>query len=283
MMNSNKISYQNFCNINSYAGRMRYAKENLQRIGSGTGRVVYDIDGEKVLKLAKNAKGVAQNGAEGGAGYYRDTQHIVTEVFDGADDDTWIISEKAKKVNERRIKELTEIPSLNDLFYFLRNFKEQNNGKGKIFSQDKEMEEFFWENEFAQDLQNFIANYNQSAGDMGRPSTYGEVLRDGQPTIVLTDYGLNDEVYDTHYNPQRKQKHQMYELFNYADGNDDILSDTGDSGDIRRGMWAQMPYSVSDGQGVINEEFINFVSNRSTYPDKPVSGLPFLTDRFMNA
>jgi hypothetical protein len=50
--------------------------------------------------------------------------------------------------------------------------------------------------------------------------------------------------------------------------------------DIRRGMWAQMPYSVSDGQGVINEEFINFVSNRNTYPDKPVSGLPFLTDRF---
>ena len=273
-----------FLNINSYAGRMRYAKENLQRIGSGTGRVVYDIDGEKVLKLAKNAKGVAQNGAEGGAGYYRDTQHIVTEIFDGADDDTWIISEKAKKVNERRIKELTEIPSLNDLFYFLRNFKEQNNGKGKIFSQDKEMEEFFWENEFAQDLQNFIANYNQSAGDMGRPSTYGEVLRDGQPTIVLTDYGLNDEVYDTHYSPERnKSRYQMYELFNYADGNDDILSDTGGGAggnEIRTGMWAQMPYSVSDGQGVINEKFINFVSNHDKYPDEAVAGLPVLTDSF---
>jgi len=273
-----------FLNINSYAGRMKYANENLQRIGSGTGRVVYDIDGEKVLKLAKNAKGVAQNGAEGGAGYYRDTQHIVTEVFDSADDDTWLISEKAKKVNEKRIKEVTGIPSLNDLFYFLRNYEEQSKGKREIFGQDKEMSEFFWENEFAQDLANFIANYGQNAGDMGRPSTYGEVLRDGQPSIVLTDYGLNDEVYDTHYSPQRKQRYQMYELFNYADGNDDILSDAGGGMDIRHGMWAQMPYSVGDGgdnsDAVINEGFINLVSNRDKYPDKPVEGLPVLTDHF---
>ena len=77
-----------------------------------------------------------------------------------------------------------------------------------------------------------------------------------------------------------KERHQIYELFNYADGNDDILSDTGDSGDIKRGMWAQVPYSVSDGPGVINEEFIDFVNNRDTYPEKSVSNLPFLNDRF---
>lgn len=269
-----------FLNINSYAGRIRYPNQNLERIGSGSGRIVYNIDGEKVLKLARNAKGVAQNETEAGIGQYRDTQHIVTEVFEYADNDTCIISEMAKKVNEKRIKELTGIPSLNDLFYFLRNYEEQSKGKNKIFGMDKELEEFFYENEFAQDLSNFIANYGQNAGDMGRPSTYGEVLRDGQPTIVLTDYGLNDEVYSTHYSPERKQKYQMYELFNYADGNDDILSDAGGGEDIRRGMWAQMPYSVSDGQGVFNENFIHFVSNRNKYPNKPISGLPVLADGF---
>jgi hypothetical protein len=273
-----------FLNIKSFAGRMRYADQNLQRIGSGSGRIVYDIDGQKVLKLAKNQKGIAQNEAEASAGYYRDTQHIVTEVFDSAEGYSWLISEKAKKVNEKRIKELTGIPSLNDLYYFLRNFKDQNKRKGKLFHQEKEVEEFFWKNEFAQDLQNFITNYNQSAGDMGRPSTYGEVLRDGQSTIVLRDYGLNDEVYNTHYNPQRTQKYPMYELFNYADGNDDILSDAGGGNDIRTGMWAQIPYSVSDGgdssNAVINEDFINFVSNRESYPDKPIVGLPVLTDKF---
>ena len=277
-----------FLKIRSFAGKIRYANENLTRIGSGTGRIVFDIDGEKVLKLAKNPKGIAQNEAEAGAGYYHDTQHIVTEVFESADDNSWLVSEKANKVNEKRIKEVTGIPSLNDLYYFLRNFKDQNNGGRKVFDQDKEVEEFMWENEFAQDLANFIANYNQSAGDMGRPSTYGEVLRDGQPAIVLTDYGLNDEVYNTHYSPDRKKsRYQMYELYNYADGNDDILSDAGGGAggnEIRTGMWAQMPYSVSDGgdnsDAVINEEFIDFVSKRDKYPDKPISSLPVLTDHF---
>lgn len=46
-------------NIRSFAGKIRLADQNLSRIGSGTGRAVYDVDGEKVLKLAKNPKGIA--------------------------------------------------------------------------------------------------------------------------------------------------------------------------------------------------------------------------------
>ena len=267
-------------NIKSFAGRIRYANEQLIRIGGGSGRIVYNIDDEKVLKLAKNTKGIAQNEAEANAGYYRDTQHIVTKIFDNENNYSWLISEKAKKVTEKRIKELTGISSLNDLHFYLKNFISQNKGGSDIFGQKDEIVELLNENEFVQDLLNFVNDYSQETGDMGRPSSYGEVLRDGQPTIVLTDYGLNDEVYNTYYSPQRKQQYKMYELFNYADGNDDILSDTGDSGDIRRGMWAQMPYSVSDGDGVINEEFIDFVSNRDTYPDKLISNLPLLTDHF---
>ena len=271
-----------FMNIRSFAGRIKYANEHLSRIGSGTGRIVYDIDGERVLKLAKNTKGVAQNETEANIGYYRDTNHIVTEVFDSAEDDTWLIAEEAKKVTEKRIKELTGIPSLYKLNTFLTIVERDNKPGDDPFSNQLTDEEksFFWENEFATDLADLVVGYNQSIGDMGRPSSYGEVLRDGQPTIVLTDYGLNDEVYNTHYNPQRKEKYRMYELFNYADGNDDILSDAGGGMDIRHGMWAQMPYTVDDGQGVINEEFIKFVSNRNRYPNKPISGLPVLTDKF---
>ena len=271
-----------FLNINTYAGRMRYANERLPRIGSGSGRIVYDIDGQKVLKLAKNAKGVAQNGAEAGAGYYRDTQHIVTEVFDSADDDTWLIAEKGKKVTDKRIRELTGIPSLDKLNDFLRIVENDQKPGRNIFSHllTDEEKEFFWENEFASDLADFAVNYGQHTGDMGRPSSYGEVMRDGQPAIVLTDYGLNDEVYDSHYSGKHKQRYQMYELFNYADGNDDILSDTGDQGDIRRGMWALTPYSVDDGDGVFNEDFVRFVSERNEYPDVSVKGIPVLADAF---
>jgi tRNA nucleotidyltransferase/poly(A) polymerase len=269
--------------IKSFSGKKRLADQQLgNQIGSGTGRVVYDIDGEKVLKLAKNPKGVAQNEAEAGAGYYRDTHDIVAIVFDSADDDSWLISEKGKKVNEKRIIELTGIPSLNDLWMYLKNFHSSSNGRGNIFGQDPETIEQLNNNEFAQDLQNFVANYGQQPGDYGRPSTYGEVLRGGQPTIVLTDYGLNDEVYDTYYKPK---KERMYELYNFADGNDDILNDLPpqDSVDTRHAMWGLMPYSVSDGEGqeVINEKFVSFVLNTDKYPTRRIlPSTPSLMDEF---
>jgi len=266
--------------INSFAGRIKFADGNLQRIGSGSGRIVYDIDGQKVLKLAKNPKGVAQNGAEMDTGRYQDTQHIVTIVYESADDNAWIISEKAKKVTERRIKELTGIPSLSDLYYFLSNYESQAKGRRPIHRQDQELTDFFWENEFATQIGDLIANYSQHAGDMGRPSTYGEVLRDGQPSIVLTDYGLSDEVYSSHYE-RKPNKYQMYEMYNFADGNDDMLSDIGNVGqDQRRGMWALIPQGVGDGDEPMNEEFIDYVQNRNKYPEKRLPNLPFLADKF---
>ena len=268
-----------FLKIETFKGKQDFANQNLNRIGSGSGRIVYDIDGTKVFKLAKNPKGIAQNEVESNIGKYEDVSDIVTEVFKSDYDDSWLIAEEAKKVTDKRIRELTGIPSLNELYYYLRNNEIQNQGyKYMIFHQDPNMVEELNENEFVQTLSNFIANYNQTTNDMGRPSTYGEVLRDGQPTIVLTDYGLNDEVYETHYNPRRKGR--MFELYNFADGNDDILSDIGSADEIRHGMWAQMPYSVSDGDGVINEDFIQFVSNRDYYPSRPLSAMPYLMERF---
>lgn len=270
-----------FLKLQSFASKKNYADQYLQRIGSGTGRIVYDIDGQKILKLAKNTKGIAQNEVEAGAGYYRDTHNIVTIVFDSADDNNWLISEKAKKVNEKRIKELTGVPSLNDLYYYVRNFVSTNNGRGNIFNQKPEMVELLDNNEWVQELTEFIMNYSQQPGDYGRPSTYGEVLRDGQPTIVLTDYGLNDEVYDTYYAPKKPQPYRMYELYNFADGNDDILSDIGNVGaDQRHGMWGLMPYGVEDGGGVVNEDFISFVLNRDKYPTRPLPSMPYVVDQF---
>jgi len=272
--------------IKSFRGKIDYANQNLQRIGSGSGRIVYDIDGEKVLKLSKNPKGIAQNEAETNAGYYRDTHDIVAIVFDSAEDNSWLIAEKAKKVNEARIKQLTGIPSLNELFYYVKNFYSTNHGRGTLFEQDPEMIEQLNENEFVQDLTYFIANYSQDPGDYGRPSTYGEVLRDGQPTIVLTDYGLNDEVYNTYYSPERKNKPQysMYELYDNYNGNDDMLGDMPpqDAIDTRRGMWAQLPYSVDDGSGVINEGFISFILDRDKYPTKALPSAPYIVDEFHN-
>ena len=59
--------------LKTFAARIKYCQARLQRISSGSSRIVYKIDNEKVLKLAKNRKGIAQNEAEGGD-YYKSKQ-----------------------------------------------------------------------------------------------------------------------------------------------------------------------------------------------------------------
>lgn len=271
---------EKFEEIKSFAGKIKSANENLTRIGSGSGRIVYDIDGEKVFKLAKNQKGTAQNEAEINIGTDYYTQSIVTKVYEYSEDYTWIIAEKAKKVSGKRIEELTGIPKLALLYYYLRNFESENKGGRAIFGIEPKIKEELNENEFVHELLDLMNNYNVISGDLGRPSSYGEVLRDGQPTIVVTDYGLNSNVYNTHYDSQRKQKYGMYEIYNFADGNDDILSDANGGNDIRRGMWALMPQGVGDGDEPMDDEFISYIQERSKYPDKPISNLLFLNDKF---
>jgi len=78
----------------------------------------------------------------------------------------------------------------------------------------------------------------------------------------------------------KKEQYRIHEMFGFQDGNDDILSDIGNTGEIRHSMWALMPYSVSDGSGVINEDFISFVLNRNKYPTKKLPSAPYLIDRF---
>ena len=62
-----------FKTLKTFAERIRYCQTRLQRISSGSARIAYKIDNEKVLKLAKSRKGIAQNEAEGGD-YYKPKQ-----------------------------------------------------------------------------------------------------------------------------------------------------------------------------------------------------------------
>lgn len=58
------FNFVEFNNIGSFAGKKRYCDERLQKLSSGSARIIYKVDEEKVLKLAKNAKGLAQNQEE---------------------------------------------------------------------------------------------------------------------------------------------------------------------------------------------------------------------------
>jgi len=269
-----------FRKIQSFRKKIDYANQNLRKIGTGSGRIAYDIDGIKVFKLAKNQKGIAQNEVEEQAARYKDYDDILTNIYESADDSTWLVAEKAKKITEKRFGEITGF-KIWDVYAYLKNFYEENHGHKGFFSIEPDIKEKLDnDEEFTQRIANFLMDYSQTPGDLNRISTYGEVIRGGIPSVVLTDYGLTKDVYDTHYSPDRKKKYELYELYDCADGNDDILSDIGDTGEIRHGMWAIIPYGVGDGEGVINEDFISFVLDRDKYPTKPLPSMPYVIDLF---
>ena len=61
----NTFSFDELSSIKALSKRVLYCKQHLGNpIGNGSSRMVFQIDDEKVLKLAKNRKGLAQNNVE---------------------------------------------------------------------------------------------------------------------------------------------------------------------------------------------------------------------------
>jgi predicted nuclease with TOPRIM domain len=91
-------------NIRSFAGRIKYINQHLKKIGVGSARIVYQIDNDTVLKLAKNKKGIAQNDVEGDWGLHQMYPDILPELIDkDEDDDLWIIKKFAKKSRRKNL------------------------------------------------------------------------------------------------------------------------------------------------------------------------------------
>jgi len=81
-------------------------------------------------------------------------------------------------------------------------YQESNLRPRKQLYKPKEPENMsdMWENDFVSRIFDLMGSYdNFVSGDLTKLSTYGVVKRDNVDSIVLIDYGLTDEVYNTHY------------------------------------------------------------------------------------
>jgi hypothetical protein len=193
-----------FEKITSFAGKLKYAATHLPKIASGSGRAVFKIDDTKVLKIAKNKKGLAQNNVE--SEYLLQKYDITARTFDRGDDvknigPFWIEMELAKKVGKKRFEELTGI-TLDELHTHLmyNSARRKYNVAPPRTPEDASYLEKIQNNEFVIDLTGLMADYDfPDIGDMTRLSTYGEVNRDGKPKIVLVDFGLTNTVFYDFY------------------------------------------------------------------------------------
>ena len=195
-----------FKRLSSFAARIRYCQSRLQRLSSGSSRIVYKIDDEKVLKLAKNKKGIAQNQAE--CDYYLQQIGCFAKIYDvDTDNYLWIEMQLARKAKPSDFKRLTGY-DFNVICAWIDYYSESYSRRRGY--RNREYDELFQSDEFQSvyddydsifyQLQDYLGNYQlESTGDLKRISSWGVVSNNGQEEIVLIDFGLNDDVWNDYY------------------------------------------------------------------------------------
>ena len=201
------FNMDDFKQITSFKKRIEYCNTNLKRIGSGSSRAVYQIDDEKVLKLAMNAKGLAQNEHEIKLSNYYDIKDIVANVFDKEAKNLWLEMELARKLTESDFQRISGF-RFQDFAAAMENYynKTLKHIKNTYpVPEDKEITDRMWNEEgFAYNMLCFLGTYELPVGDFLRINSYGIVKRNGADTIVLIDYGISDEIFNKHYEKNKK-------------------------------------------------------------------------------
>lgn len=205
------FDFEEFGKIRSYAKKLRYANSHLQKISSGSARVVYKVDESKVIKIAKNKKGLAQNNIE--SDWSLQNTGVVAKIFEIGEEAEeigpfWIEMELAKKVGPLRFKQLSGF-SKDEVYAYLNYFKTLMKPQSKSWVNTRivtdELKTRAENSEWMQDLTSMIINYDMSyPADFGRVNSYGEVIREGSPSLVLVDFGLTSTVWNDFYKVELK-------------------------------------------------------------------------------
>ena len=196
------FSFDELKSISSFKGRYNYCISKLGPTqGRGSSRVVFQISDEKILKLALNQKGIAQNQVECDWGLQK--YDVVPEIFNESDTDNYyfLVSEyvlPAKEEDFERIFGFDFMTFCQCLVAFWKCYTPQ----GRCYispMDDKSLETLMDENEDLNSFYSYMTDYRVMIGDMIRIDNYGMTKRSGQPQIVLLDSGLTEEVFNTYY------------------------------------------------------------------------------------
>lgn len=195
------FNMEEFKTLTSFKDRIAYCNQHLRKIASGSSRVVFMIDNEKVLKLAKNKKGLAQNEVEYDYSQHLNSDPVLAKVFDAdTDNHMWIEMELARKLTQSKFKQLRHY----DWEHFAKevmNVHYENNGRRQPNRIPEDIKMFMWEDEvFAYQIFNLMVMYPEfKGGDLAKLNSYGLVKRNGEDTVALIDFGLTNNVWDSYY------------------------------------------------------------------------------------
>jgi hypothetical protein len=194
----------------TFKSRLEYALQRVPKLGSGSSRVAFiipDNGRETVLKIAKNKKGMAQNQAEADIlddGYLGKLDIVIPIIdYDKTNrEPIWIQTEKANKVNKKRLEQLLYCDELDygiqdfmSVVYNILGRKQKWMPTMNQLKQDledttmsqEEIDIFF---EYANEVAMLISSSSLLPDDLYNPGNWGEYK--GKPVII--DVGYTDAV-----------------------------------------------------------------------------------------
>lgn len=197
---------QYFSTIPTFKDRIQYCKDRLKLLGNGSSRIVFQVDNKKVLKIAKNKKGLAQNYKEEDWG--RNKYDCFAKIYKAdIENNTWIEMELAYKITFKDfVRYFGFGPSFlkNILEYIYNIYMNKNNNvpykeqveeylKNNIYNEkNKEMTSLY---RYMLDYQPDMATIQ----DWSRSKNWGAVNRNSQNVLVIIDDGFDEDIYNNYY------------------------------------------------------------------------------------
>lgn len=180
-----------------YAKKVKYCRQWLGfPIGNGSSRMVFQLDDDSVLKLAKNEKGVAQNELEYRMGNDWYISHMFPEVMNGSDEKgLWVVSEYVLPAKKADFKNVLGVPW--DLTVRAIRNMHPVNGNWKvihdIYEKYADNEKFI---EFLNGINDYISSYDVPIPDLCALMNWG-LTKDGE--LKILDFGLDEYIWKKYY------------------------------------------------------------------------------------
>ena len=194
----------------TFKNRLKYALDRAKRLGGGSSRVAMTIDYEgrpTVLKVAKNAKGLAQNEAEVEIledGYSGRLPIVIPLIdYDKANKrPVWLQTELAKQVRGDTLQKLLHTPTM---YLFMNQVRNLVGKKGPYDMDDKKIKEVYFMGTnikfkpteqdymifrtYAEELAELAMSSTIELGDFGNPSNWG--IYNNRPVVL--DLGFTED------------------------------------------------------------------------------------------
>lgn len=196
------FSLKKLASLDSVELMVAYASNTLKRIGMGSSRMVFELEGDPdwVLKIAMNDAGIAQNKAEATVCSADPRLEYFTKIDFSRSDKSgrFLISEYAEPMDESKWQSLTGI-SWDDYVYAMDGLFNKNPFPKEAKYADNLLKTNSW---FAK-LINIIKSCQYQPGDLQKMDSWGIGKKTNK--LVIVDSGFTKAVYQAHYNPANKK------------------------------------------------------------------------------